>query len=454
MSIARAVGKGIAWNTFSTVLEKGIILGNVFLTLTYLTIHEYGLVQLILSALSLISVILLPGFSDAIVADLAVEHGRDDTGKVKEVLVQYTILVTILSLASWGLLFFGSSFVVHMTGGELASKYLRIISYVLLLAPARTLINMILSVKLKFREQAFYTAIEEVSKFFLLIVCLVWLKRGVEGVLIATVFSQLCATVIFFPYVLPYIIQILKTPAEKIGFFWRTLSPHRLWSIANSYIGTLVGNAQVWIIKAFLGTDAVALFTVAQGLVSHVVSLLPLNTVIIPVLPRYIDKAVEFRQVLRSSMKLQIVSALGLVIFGMIAGPAVVYLFFQKYIPSLSLYFILLLGIFASSANVLFTTVFLTLKRQKEYFSSSVVKLLLTVSVLGTTVYFFGIIGTAFGAVLVGVLSTYERHNRLARTAPEYRLSSQSFFTVDQQERLFMRSVLTTLKNKWLRVFR
>lgn len=454
MSIARAVGKGVAWNTLSTILEKGIILANVFLTLTLLSIHEYGLVQLILSALSLTSIILLPGFSEAIVADLAVEYGRGKKGKVKEVLVQYSSLILFLSVASWALLYFGSNLFINVTGGELATKYLRIVSYVLLLAPARTLINMILSVKLKFREQAFYTGIEEVSKLIFLVFFLLFLKQGVEGVLLATVYSQLAAVLIFSPYVISHILEIVRAPGEKIEPFWKMLTTHRIWSIANSYVGNLVGNAQVWIIKIFLGTDAVALFTVAQGLVAHVVSLLPLNTVIVPVLPRYIDKADEFRQVLRSSMKVQLVSSLALIIFGFIAGPLILYFLFPKYIPSLFLYFVLLFGIFASSANVLFTSVFTTLKRQKDYFLSSVVKLILTLVCMSVSVYYFGILGTAFGAVLTALLSTLERQYRLARIAPSYRFTTESFLSIDEKERAILLSVFTPLKQKWLRVFK
>jgi O-antigen/teichoic acid export membrane protein len=453
MSIGLTVTKGAAWNTVTTLGEKVIILANVFITLSFLTIHEYGLVQLVLSTVSIATIALLPGFSDAITADLAVEHGRKELGRAKEVLLQYNGLIMLLSVIAWAVLFFGSGLIVHVSGGVLAARYVRIASFGLLLSPLRTALNMLFTVALKFREQALYSVVEEIAKLAGLVLLVVWFRLGIEGLLVATVLSQLIAILVFLPFGLPLANEILRTPSEAMGPFWKSLSKHRAWSIANSYVGTVLANTQVWITKVLLGTDAVALFSVAQGLVAQVTSLLPLSIVIVPILPRYIDKPEEFRRALRTSMKVQLASAVGLVVLGAVGGPILIHILFPKYVPSLGLYLLLLIGIIPGASNVLLTPVFATLKRQNSFFYSSLIKLVLTIVLFRASIYAFGIWGTAVGSVLAALLSTFERQNRLHRIAPEYALETKRFFSLDHEERIFAASLLKTLRERWLRVF-
>ncbi|MGB4076511.1 MAG: hypothetical protein WBK28_02285, partial [Minisyncoccia bacterium] len=97
MSTAREIGKGVAWGFSTTVLEKALALVNILIVLHYLSVYEYGIVGLVMSAVSLVGMLLLSGLSTTITADLGVERARGALGKMKGLFHQYCSFLTVVS---------------------------------------------------------------------------------------------------------------------------------------------------------------------------------------------------------------------------------------------------------------------------------------------------------------------------------------------------------------------
>src|SRR6185295_20032727 len=93
--------------------------------------------------------------------------------------------------------------------------------------------------------------------------------------------------------------------AAEVHAFWRIMFDHRKWSIANSYVGKLGQTLNIWIIRLFLGTEAVGIYSFASGIYGQVASFLPLSNILSPLLPRDVAQRDVFARYIRSSIKAQ-----------------------------------------------------------------------------------------------------------------------------------------------------
>ena len=114
MSIVNTVGKGVAWSTVGTVLGKVFMFANIFIILRYLSVYDYGLGQLVLSVVSVLGILLLPGLASTIVADLGAERARGEFGRMKSIFRQFFSLSIVLSVVAWAILFFGSDIAARL----------------------------------------------------------------------------------------------------------------------------------------------------------------------------------------------------------------------------------------------------------------------------------------------------------------------------------------------------
>jgi O-antigen/teichoic acid export membrane protein len=134
MSVVHTVSKGVIWNTAATVIGKALIFTNVFLVLMHFSVYEYGFSELIMSVVAMGSVVLLPGLTATITADLAVERARGATERMNGIFHQFFFLQLVLGFLIWAVLFFAASPIAVFAGNALAGHFLKIISFTFLMA--------------------------------------------------------------------------------------------------------------------------------------------------------------------------------------------------------------------------------------------------------------------------------------------------------------------------------
>ncbi len=446
MSVVKKVGIGVAWNTSAIVVGKVLMFANVFLILTHLSVYEYGFSELIMSIISMAGIALLPGLTNTIVADLSAEKGRDNREQMNRIFHQHFFLNAVMGGATWAILFFGSHPVASLFGNEYAAQFLKITSFIFLIAPFRIMTQTLATVMHRFFDQSFYGVFEEVFKLTLILTLIVWLHMGIHGLVYAIVLSQFAVVLMFLPRTFSAYAYFSDVPAAGRLQFWNLVRAHRKWSIGASYVGTIATNARIWIIKFFLGTEAVGLFAFAFGLFSHVISLMPLSTVLAPVIPHYIDKRDQLVRILRASIKFQVAVAVTLLIGAWIFGYEFVTLLFPKYVSAIPLLYVLMLGLISNSIVTLFTPVFAAFKEQQSLLFSNIVKLTLTLIILAPSIALFGLIGTGVEVVLTTLVNGIERYYRLKRLLPQLELSFRKFLHPDAYEREAMRTVMRTVR--------
>ena len=440
MSVVRTVGKGIAWNTVGTIVGKLFIFLNVFIILRSLSIYEYGLSQLVLSVISSVGIFLLPGLNSVIVADLSAERGRSAYGRMKSVFLQFTGLSAGLSLAAWIVLFFGSSLAAHWAGNDAIGALIRIASFTVLVSPLRTMAQTLATVELRFVDQSLYSSIEELSKTFCLVIFLLILQLGIYGLLLSIVISQFVTVLLYIPRTWSAYRVFGSAQAVEGHAFWDILRRHRKWSIAGSYIGTLGQTLQLWIIRLLLGTEAVGLFSFADGIVSQVTSFLPFGVVLAPLLPRYVDKLADFARYVKSSIKAQVAFSFVLIIATFVGLPILLFIF-PKYQPAQLIIIAEIWVIIPSAVVSIYTPAFAALKEQYAYFWSNTWKVFFLLIFTPLAIVLWGVTGTGIGTVLFMLASAIERTWRLRKVLPDFSFSLNEFFYVDAYERVLIEQV-------------
>ncbi len=435
MSVVTTVGRGVVWSTTAAILGKFIMLANVFLTLHFLTVYEYGFTELVMSIISMIGIVLLPGLTTAIVADMAVEKGRNNAAGMKLVFHQFFFLNLALGFAAWAVLFFGSHPVAQAFGNPYAAQFLQIASFMFLISPIRSATTILATVMLRFFDQSFYGIFEELAKLGFLLLFVVWLKMGIHGLIYSMVLCQLVIVIAFLPRTASAYKQFAGATAEGHMHFWNVLRDHRIWGIGNAYMSTVTQNVRLWLIKFMLGTEAVGLFGFASGLFSHIVSLMPLTSVLAPIIPRYIDKRDQLARIIRASIKVQ----LGLALVFLIGAYATSYVFvlvlFPKYLSAVPLLYILLLTIIPNSVTTLFTPVFNAFKEQRSLLFSNTLKLLCILVLLPPSILIFGLNGVGVEIFLNVVINGFERYRRIRLLIPEFRFGTREMLHTDAYEK-------------------
>lgn len=449
MSVVKKISTGVAWNTASVIIGKVVMFANIFLILNFLTVYEYGFSELVMSVLSVIGIVLLPGLSNTIIADMSVENGRGNYGAVKHIFYQFFYLNLFLGIAAWAVLYFGSHPVAHIFGNDYAAQFLQIASFTFLISPFRSVTLVLATVMVRFFDLSFFGVTEEIFKLALLVLFVVVFHMGIHGLLYAMIVSQLFAVLAYAPRTISAL-KVFSTAAafEGSARFWNIVREHRKWSVGASYMGTLATNIRIWIIKAMLGTEAVGLFAFAFGLFAHIASLMPLTSVITPIIPGYVDKRAQLVRILRASLKLQVLAAVAFLIGAYVCGYLFVLILFPKYVAAVPLLYVLLLVLIPNSIAALFNPVFAALKEQKSVLLSNLYKLISTLLILPSSIYFFGVLGIGIEMVLTTIGNTAERYWRLKRLVPEFTFGLHEVIHPDAYEKEAMRTLVLGIRKR------
>lgn len=434
MSTAREVGKGVAWGFSTTVVEKILALINIFIVLHYLSVYEYGVVGLVMSAVALVGMILFSGLSTTITADLGVERAKGALGKMKGIFHQYCAFLAVVSLLAFVILFFGATSVASFFGNPSIVLFLQIISFSYLLSPLRIISLLMATVHVRLVDQALYPMLEEVSKTIALLIFFFIFSYGPLGVFLAIITSQAVAILLFSARTISGYQYFSGAVKEEVGKIWHILQQHRKWSIAAGYVGTLTQNVHIWIIKLLLGTEAVGLYSFALGIMSNVAALLPFTDVFASLGPRYEQKRAEFSRLIKNSVRAQFYLSLLVAAGAALALPLFLHLL-PKYIPAAELTFLMLVVVIPTATSAIFTPAFSILKQQVSFLYSASIKFMLTVVVLPISIALFGITGIGISSIVVNSISGVERYLRFARTLPGFSLSFRELLTVTTQDK-------------------
>lgn len=448
MNHLQTITRGVTWNTLAIVGTKSITFATLFIILSRLSLFEYGLTELVLASISVVSLLTLPALIPVAIADIGVEISNRNYARVKGLFLSFSKLHMLLALVAC-VFASGAAYFGFMVFGTDSVKIFMLAIALVFLGSLRNIYTALMQAHLAFRAQSVFTVLEEVAKLAALLVFVWQLSWGAYGLIAAIVLSKVAVLTLYAPHMRTLYRRWGSVAPEKRSML-SFITPHARWSVLNNGAGSLVQNVRPWLIKTFLGTEAVALFAVAWGLVLQVMSFVPLSTVISPILPQSMGEPHNFKMLLEKGIRYQLI---GNVLAGIGAAavfPVIVYVLFPAYIPSIPLFWWLLVLLVPIAFDSFFASAFLALKAQKNMFIATTLKLVLTLVLLplGALVGSFfgqGLYGLAAGFMLVQVFYVAERYRQLAHLVLGFKIAPRDFVTFDEYDVV----VLNEIRRKW-----
>ena len=446
-SLSRKIGEGFFWFGSNNIVLKAIGLASVFLILRRLSVYEYGVSELVFSVVSMMSLFLLPGLNDLILSEFGRERGQENLGAMKKLFFDYAKLGLILGIILWFILFFCADVISNHYGKNIANLF-RISSFLFLIYVFKTIMKLVFNAYLKFFNLSVLNFFEEAAKLGFLALFFFYFNLGLSGLFLAHVSSQILAFFIFVPSFLKIYKDFSKVPIAEGVSLKQIIFRHGKWAVLTEYISSLGDNLRLWLIKFFLGTEMVGLFSVAQGLYSHTSALFPLNTVVKPIIPQYFHEKEKFYKLIAKSIKYQFLGYFALAAIAFFLFPPIIAWLFPNYASSMFIFKRLLPTLLIISFGGIFTYVFYAIRAQKRFTFNLIIRMFSILLFLPLFVYFFGPMGIIFEFILTALVFTWDRYCGLRKLLPDFRLSFRDFFSLDDMDRYFIKMIRNFIFNK------
>jgi O-antigen/teichoic acid export membrane protein len=442
-SLIKIVGWGTFWGSFGNIISKFIGLATVFIILRHYSTYEYGTIQLVMSAYGMLGFFLLPGMSNVVVSDMGIEKSKGDLSMMKSIYWNFFYLQSMLAIVAW-IIFFGlATYISQLYNVEIANL-VRITSFLFLLSPLRALFQVLFSVYLNFFERTTYSLLEELGKLCILSFLVFFLKVGMESIVYSTVLSQLVPMLIMTPVLFKVYSNLKLIPKQRLHIF-HLLFNHGKWGVMLTYLNGLGQNIRIWTIKFFLGTDAVGIFSLASGLLGHVSSLISLSNVMSSIIPQYVNQKEKFRKIIDKSIKYQVIIYTYIGISAALILPPIFSKLFPNYIQSFPMFRLLLITMIPNGMASILTTIFNSLKAQKDMFYSTVIKTVIVVIFSPLLIIIFGFYGIALEYILTTLVFLFERYLRLRKYGLDLSSLLKDFFLVDSYDYIVIRKIRSGL---------
>lgn len=438
-NVGRTVIRGIAaYGTGNAALLFVDFIKSILL-LRWLLIVEYGIYRLVLAGCDLFSALFLSGLNNVVIA----EASRGLKENSREGKATYTLFVgflLIMGIVLWALFFWGSSILTYWF--ENAHQYLRLISFIFLLWSLETILQLTFSIFLDFNWAVMFRVLRNTSHLLTIITFFFADSFGVREALLSWMMGTAVPTLItFIGYRRPSLLVWPSKSEIKVALD-RLILNFGKWALFDDLVMNFGKNIQPFIVKIFVGTEAVAILAVAQNLVSYAISIVPIREVLTPVFPRVADQPEEMVSKINRATKYATLIYIALTLGAAVAGPFLVYLFFPKYVPSLPFFFALLLGLPLLGFRSVVLPAFYALRSQKTVFILTAFRLILITILSVVLVYLFGIWGAVIEALMVSTLLTPAFAKSLRQTLPGWKFSFKDLLRFDDYDREFIKKAL------------
>ena len=433
---------GVLWSSGSSVAVKVIGLVTSFTIISVLSVHDYGLYQLALAAYGIVLSFFFSGFDQVALTEIMRARGVGDERRADGLFNEFMLWKVVAGVVLFLLLIAGANFADYWYQENIASL-LRILSILIPVIACERVLNMIFNMHLSFRAISLFTLAEESAKLIFLAFLLFAANLGVEGVIIATTLGTTTAFLIFLPVGLRLYVPRFSSGLSPVGIgLGGIFLVQGKWAVGYRYLNDFQRNIRPWLIKTFISTEAVGIFSLALNLYGNVVGLLPIGSVLGPVTAREAENTERIRRLLLVSLKYGTILFVALGVVAAVGVPLLVEFLFPRYIESIPLFWALLLTIMTSSAAFMFSSLFYGYREQRSGFFIMLVAVFFTLIAGPVLLSVFGIWGITFEFILGAYFFNILRLRYLFGHYPELRIKLRDFFSWGKDDKEFVSGVI------------
>ncbi|MBU2529751.1 MAG: oligosaccharide flippase family protein, partial [Elusimicrobia bacterium] len=236
----------------------------------------------------------------------------------------------------------------------------------------------------------------------------------------------------------------------KIKLVYQIFKGHGKWQVIANITTSLTGTLKYWLVKLIISTEAVGLLALAQNLYSVLVSLIPLQTVILPIISKKIQDRFLLKHMLKKITKYALV-IYSFMIFGalFVISPLIPYVF-PKYAVAIPIFQLLVFKLLFGALSAPQTAVLLAYRQQKFLFICEPITLLSIIVLSPFLMLKFGLIGTVMEALITVFVIVVVREVYLRKKYALQTIGFRSFFTIDSYDRMIVRKIITKIRKIFL----
>lgn len=424
------------WESIASILS----LFNSFLILTSLSLHQFGLYQLVLSLVAMVG-----GFNiDSLDSIISVEFRRglnqNKESLVKRIFSEYFYLKLCISFVLALIVITGSFWAGRLYGDDIG-LFLRLCAVVLIFETLQSLQKIFLKNFFSF-EFFLAPAIREFAKFLLLGWFFLFPGLNVVGVLYSHVWGwgvSLVFTSLFFWKVKKKVFKNVDSHVKKF-LLLSIIKIHGKWVFVRYGFARITKGITPWFIKFFVGTEGVAIYSVAVNLIATLEEFFPVNMISI-LFTIKVDSKKEIKHLFAKSVKY--IFWFGIVLGGLalVFVPPILSLVLPKYQPALKLFTFMLIAFPIYGIYKLIKSILTSLREYKILTMRLVSETIVVMTSLAIFLPILGVYGAAVSYVLVYIARVYFLLPKLIENHPYLRFNWIELSQFDTYDRDFFRGL-------------
>ena len=413
--------------------------------LSVLSTYEYGVAQLLLATYSSASFFLALG-TGSITNELLRSIGIRNFSKAKAIYHRSSMLRIVIGGILWAVFYFGGGLLFSGRFTPEFAGLIKIVSFFFLSDVLTSVTQPLIKGGKRFAVHARRLPLERIV-YFVIISYFIFIKKdfGISHFLISQIAAAIIANISLIPVALSVYREWGQVKASADKIVRPILFGIGKWEIMRPFFEKIVGLLQPALIKLFISTEAVAIFSVAKTILSSLGDLMPIRT-LGSLLPLHVHDKYMAGRIFIYGTKYLTALAIVLMIIGLITVPPVVGFFFPQYIASLPLFVIMSFNLPITTLAAVPGLYLTVMRRQKFMFIHSMIRTPIILILYLTLLPAFSLTGLAFERVLTPLIMLMVTFTYLRRKGTEITIPWSHLIEFNMEDRRFIRKIYYGIK--------
>ncbi len=428
----------------SNALARAVSFIGVVVVTHVLSLYEYGIVTLVLAISGPVLAVVNLGLDELVIAEVARFRSESALGNAKRLQLSYFSM-------QWGILIcvLIGGFLLHTVllkryGPALQEEALALIAYIIVQV-LRTSSVTFLNAHKQFVTIAWLGTLEPVMRVALIGVFATTHKLIPSTTLYAYALGSLLTVVATIPQCIRIMYQYRTVTSPRGFLLWKILKGHGKWQGILVILSSILSNIKYYIIKLLLSTEAVSIFSVAQSMFSAIASLVPLKTVVSPLLAERVLQLPRLRLFVAKASKYTFLVYSLVTVAVMVAAPFFITLFFPKYQASILIFEIMALRFPFNTFSLMQAPILIALRDQKFLSRVSITNGMSLIIFAPLLINLLGLPGAAIEGIITILIVVIQREYRLRKAYGVPTWNFRALWTFDAHDREVLRAVLSFL---------
>lgn len=448
ITLREKIFKGAVALTASSIIIRLISLLTVILVTRHINLRDYGIYILFLSLLGPFNIFSGLGMDELITADVARSFGEKQYDYGRRLLSGF-LRMRVFILA--GMVVLGWLFRDYLSTHyaiDFAQYFIFLIAYVVL-QYLRNAAGMIFQISEKFSYLAWINIVEVFGKLLIVAGVVATIGLNLQFLILANIITTLIVVLIFMPMAVKWYRVIPRIAPYEGAVILPVIKAHGKWQMAINIISSLMATVTYWLLKVFLSTEAVAIFSLAQSMFSALAALVPVKTIMMPVMARKSADERMISHLTERVTKYSLLIFMLIIISGFVLVSPMVHLFFPKYLAAIPIFKILIFKLLFNAFAFTQVPFLYVYKNQRFLFASALFDALLVLAVSPLLMQLWGVSGLVIESLLTLTIITGFREWYIRRRYAVKSISLKSLFSFDQYDRVLLKEIFTKIKMRF-----